>query len=108
MPHLVVIVEWAVSHAEDMITWCRNNGLPVVHHWIDPVLDHEGDHVSDYDHYMGTRGLYTQRYREANGSSPFDGSEILCYVFLIRPCDYVLWKLRFQVVGDRMYLQDGA
>ena len=103
-----VIVEWEVQYAEAMTRWCRHNRIPVVHHWIEAVLNADGDHVSDEYHYLGTRGLYSERYRERTGSSPYTPDEILCYVFLVRDRDFDLWKLKFQTAGDRMYLDSSV
>lgn len=103
---LTIITEWEVQYAEAMIRWCRENRIPVVHHWIEPVMNMDGDHVADQKHYLGTRGTYSMRYAERTGSTIYNPDEILCYVFLVRERDYPLWKLRFQVAGDRMYVDE--
>jgi hypothetical protein len=104
MRKIIICVEWQTRYAEDMMTWCRDNRIPVVHQWLEAVHDMDGGHVGEECHRMGTRGLMSQRYRERTGSSPYLDDEINSYFFIMRDSDYPFWKLRFQLPGDRMYV----
>lgn len=87
-------IEIPISRVVEMIRWCRENRLPLIHRWIEPVLNMDGDHIDDQWHSCGTRGLFGH-YTNRSGSFPYRDDEEFTILFWVRDRDLDLWKLRF-------------
>jgi hypothetical protein len=87
-------VEIPIARVLEMLAWCRDNRLPLIHRWIEPVLNWDGDHVDDAWHSCGTRGLFGH-YTSRSGSMPYNDDEQFTILFWIRDRDLPLWLIRF-------------
>lgn len=87
-------VEIPIVRVREMLAWCRENRMPLIHRWIEPVIDWDNNHIDDEWHSCGTRGLFGH-YTNRTGSSPYRDWEEFTILFWVRERDIPLWMLRF-------------